>query len=321
MFLSVIIPAYNAASFLERCVRSCLKQDLLCDNYELIIVNDGSSDFTQDVITRVCHWSPNISYITQDNQGLSMARNAGMRIAQGDYILFLDADDWIEENCLSILADAVVSHDNPEMVRFNACNTDGTNIRMRTSYEHEHETVGRGAYVWTTNIGYVCATSNLYKRSFLEENKLFFMPHVLHEDCEFTPRAFWAARSVLTLNVLVYHVFQNPNSITRTVNSKRSFDLVEIAKTLSVCNNTLTESIRVAFNEYICILINNAMYPNRLYSQDDQKKLVEVLLKNRFLFKYLCESKTLKYRLEGFLFRLFPKQCLHIYNLMKYRRL
>ena len=100
MKLSIIIPAFNAASYIEKCVRSCEKQDVKKDEYEVIIVDDGSTDNTKDCVKTLQKEFSNIIYIFQENARQGAARNNGLRIAKGVYIWYVDADDWIEENCL-----------------------------------------------------------------------------------------------------------------------------------------------------------------------------------------------------------------------------
>ena len=89
-FLSIIIPVYNVEKFVERCIRSCEKQDVSSDNYEIICVNDGSKDNSLDIINRLSTEYPNIIVISQPNGGLSAARNTGMRNASGVYYMFVD---------------------------------------------------------------------------------------------------------------------------------------------------------------------------------------------------------------------------------------
>ncbi|MBO5181549.1 MAG: glycosyltransferase [Paraprevotella sp.] len=321
MFLSIIIPAYNVEAFLSKCVNSCMEQDLTQDDYEIILVNDGSSDRTEKIIRDLVVNHSNMLSISQTNQGLSMARNAGMSSAKGEYIMFVDADDWIAPFCLSKLKNEISKADKPDIVRFKACNTDGVNVYERMDYCKEDKTVCRGAQVWKSNCYIVCSTFNLYKRAFLLEFQLNFMPGVFHEDCEFTPRAFCAATSVLTLDMLVYYVFQNPNSITRTKNPQKSFDLIKIASALSkYMSEGAPVDVYRTLDDYISMLLNTAMYQNVFFEKSECEQLNSFLWEKRGLFVHLHRSSLFKYRLEGWLFKLWPKRCLNIYNIMKYRR-
>lgn len=99
--VTVIIPAYNAESFIERGINSVLNQTY--KNVELIIVDDGSTDNTSSLIEKKFGSSNNIKLFRQNNSGVSVARNKGIELATGDYCIFLDADDWLEENCIETL--------------------------------------------------------------------------------------------------------------------------------------------------------------------------------------------------------------------------
>ena len=103
MILSIIIPVYNVEPFVEKCIRSCEAQDASKDDYEIVVVNDGSKDNSVDVVNRVANEFENIRVLSQPNAGLSAARNTGMREAKGEYYMFVDSDDWIAENCLTKL--------------------------------------------------------------------------------------------------------------------------------------------------------------------------------------------------------------------------
>ena len=101
-FFSIIIPVYNVEQYLQDCLNSVVKQYYI--DYELICVNDGSTDGSLVVLEEYQQKYPQITIISQQNKGLSAARNAGIQAAKGDYLFFLDSDDWIEPNTLEMLA-------------------------------------------------------------------------------------------------------------------------------------------------------------------------------------------------------------------------
>ena len=98
--LSIIIPVYNTEEYLPRCLNSCLEQDLLANEYEIIAINDGSSDNSLQILNAYALKYPNIRVINQENRGLGATRNRGLNLAIGEYIWFVDSDDWVLENCL-----------------------------------------------------------------------------------------------------------------------------------------------------------------------------------------------------------------------------
>ena len=101
MFLSIVIPAYNVEQYIARCLDSCLNQDIPSDDYEIIVINDGSTDDTLSIIKTYVTHNKNLKYISRENRGLSITRNEGLSKAQGTFIWFVDSDDWIAPNCLA----------------------------------------------------------------------------------------------------------------------------------------------------------------------------------------------------------------------------
>ena len=103
MELSVIIPVYNVEKYIRTCIESIYRQGLSEDHFEVILINDGTQDRSMEVIADIIEAHKNITVINQENQGLSMARNNGIAIAKGEYILMPDSDDLLIENSLKPL--------------------------------------------------------------------------------------------------------------------------------------------------------------------------------------------------------------------------
>ena len=99
--VSIIIPTYNTEKYIGNCIESVIKQTY--HNLEVIIVNDGSEDNTLEIITKARLRDNRIVVINQENNGPSAARNAGLKICRGDYVFFLDSDDWLIPNCIEKL--------------------------------------------------------------------------------------------------------------------------------------------------------------------------------------------------------------------------
>lgn len=108
MFLSFIVPVYNAQTYLRECLTSLLEQDLDRADYEILCVNDGSRDNSLAILREFAQTYPNIVVIDKENGGVTTARNAGLEAARGDYIWFIDADDFIRKNCLAQLKGIVL---------------------------------------------------------------------------------------------------------------------------------------------------------------------------------------------------------------------
>lgn len=109
MFLSFIVPVYNAEAYLAECLDSLLNQDISREDYEILCVNDGSRDGSREILGRFAQTHPNILVIDKENGGVTTARNAGLEAARGDYIWFVDADDFLKPKVLGMLRDKAES--------------------------------------------------------------------------------------------------------------------------------------------------------------------------------------------------------------------
>lgn len=228
MKFSIIVPVYNVAPYLDECLASLQRQD--CEDYEVLCVNDGSTDNSRAILAQWEEQLPQMKVIDRENGGLSAARNSGLAGASGDYVLFVDSDDWVEPTLLHRLS---AETDGSDLICF-ACKktTDGSFdnlIAEQTdgwSYYNHHALEARA-------VPFVCVWQRCYRREFLRENNLQFREGILHEDNDFTPRVYLKARSVKVIPDVLYHYRLRDGSIMthRGINNKES--LVLIANELS----------------------------------------------------------------------------------------
>jgi heptose III glucuronosyltransferase len=223
--LSVIIPAFNAADFLPQCLDSLLAPQNT--EMEIIVVNDGSTDATADVLKGYCACYQNIRVITQPNRGVSVARNAGLRAARGEFIAFADADDSVVCAAYSELIsrarrdalDMVIANawihalDGGERLVFpadsSAAVTSGAKwlVAARASRTLRH-------YIWC----------HLYRREFLQSYVLRFEPGITHSDIVWTNEVLLAAKRMAFHNCLLYHYQQRPDSLSRPKTDTRKVE-------------------------------------------------------------------------------------------------
>lgn len=188
MKLSIIIPMYNVELYIERCLISCLKQDISCEDYEIIVVNDGSPDGSLQIAERIASQNKNIKIISQQNGGLSDARNTGLSVAKGDYVWLVDSDDWIKENCLGKLLKQLYNQ-NLEALAICAANyIEGKEVRRFLFQDNE---IIKGADAMLRGKCVCCAPFTIYKREFLKNNDLLFYKGIFHGDNEFTYRSYY----------------------------------------------------------------------------------------------------------------------------------
>lgn len=227
MRFSIIIPAYNAEAFLPRCLDSIFSQEF--DDYEVIVINDGSTDNTASILEESSSKHPNLHVLTQSNQGMATARNLGIEVATGEYILFVDSDDELMPQALSKLATQINGED---IVCFGTRihhEQTGTNIEFQISTNDSNQYSGWDYFnlyrLKSTPVHYVCIWQRVYRRGFLEKNSLRFSEGLRRaEDDLFTTMVMLHAQSVKTISdpLYIYHV--RKGSITRTSDPKLDAD-------------------------------------------------------------------------------------------------
>lgn len=166
MFLSFIIPIFNAENYLEECLTSLIEQNISVTDYEIICINDGSTDNSLSVLKDFQQYS-NVYVVTQKNAGVASARNAGLNVAKGDYIWFIDADDFVQRNVLKELRESAKTT-KPDIIEVG-CYTFDEKLSEFENKKYVDEELQINSYygdsvVWTSVI----------RRKFCERNELFF---------------------------------------------------------------------------------------------------------------------------------------------------
>jgi len=233
MFISLIIPVYNVEQYLRDCLNSVVAQTN--SDCEVICVNDGSTDGSWTILKEFQNRYNQITVITQQNKGLSGARNAGILAAKGDYLFFLDSDDWIEPNTLEILAQKQRGED---LVCFNGRRVFEDGSTEEPDNEIEELNLNGWEYyckyaLVRRKFHFVCSVLRLYRREYLLKNKLFFEEGIYHEDNLFTPLACYYAQTVKVIPDCLYVYRIRKGSITQSVNVQRLYDMITVANKLS----------------------------------------------------------------------------------------
>jgi len=225
---SVIIPAYNASQFMEKCIHSVLNQEIKKETLEIILVDDCSSDSTFNVASTLAIKHKNLLVTkTEKNSGPGIARNTGLKMAKGKWILFLDSDDHLEENALHYLHDFLSSEENDSLdaVGFN-WKFDPQSIhsnQFQTSGRKDHNCLKLNEddlikeYLSLHMDGSVIYTAT--RKEIIDGNKMEFYAGY-HEDVDFIFKIYWHARKVGYLDKVLYVKGQHPNSIINTVSPK-----------------------------------------------------------------------------------------------------
>ena len=303
MKLSLIIPVYNVEQYIGRCLQSCLYQPhVAADDYEVVIVNDGTKDSSMRIVEEMTHQRLNVTVINQHNQGLSMARNTGLKAAKGEYVWFIDSDDWIEEGCLHEI-----------IQRLTQTNVDILQLQYRYVYtdstpNDEHystiEGVMKSKDWFTRNDYYVAVPFMVYRKALLETHRLQFHAGIYHEDSEFKPKVVYLADTCASYDKVAYNYFKgNANSITARLKLKNGADLFIVMNSLFrfVEKHHVVGKCQRAFYTQIGFAMRIVLRTLKEVSPEDAAVLIGMMRENRHLLKCLCKASNMKVRLGGIL--------------------
>lgn len=224
MKLSIIVPVYNVAPYLRKCVDSLLAQDIT--DYEIILVDDGSTDNSgaiADELVDAFRLSPlasrlEMKVIHQANAGLSAARNTGIAAAYGNYILFVDSDDYLHPNTLGTLLEQA-ERDNLDVLRFRYQNVKENgevfipHEGMKTDYNDYSANPTDGLNFLNERLGIQCYVVQFLIKTEIVRKELF-TPGIYFEDTDWTPRMLLCAKRVASTDLIVYNYLWREGSIT-----------------------------------------------------------------------------------------------------------
>ena len=229
LFLSIIIPIYNVEPYIGRCIESILSQITeSVDSVEVIMVNDGTQDGSMDIVKLQISGSPFVTVINQENKGLSCARNAGLDLAKGKYVWFVDSDDWLLPEAVSRVIDVVRRCDGVDMIATRLLHHDeATGRESAENFPSMSARTGR-EYMFAGNLK-GASQRYILRRQFLLDNNLRFLPGVYHEDGDFGIRMTYLAQSCYVLPDPVYvYRLRKTGSIMSSRKQKMNTDLVAI---------------------------------------------------------------------------------------------
>lgn len=307
--ISIVVPVYKVEKYLNRCVHSLINQTY--PNVEVILVDDGSPDSCPEMCDTYAGKYLNIKVIHKPNGGLSDARNAGLQEATGEYILFVDSDDYIElDTCEKFII--AIGNSQPDIVVGNAKWIDG---EKESIMQHKTNTYGKvitgEQYLkMELKLGtmYMAAWLNLYNRVFLLNNRLEFKVGLLHEDEQFTPRAFLKAIGVIGTDIVFYNYIIRDGSITKSKDlTKNGVHIIQTCYELAeIYGKVADEELKKLLNNNLVTKYLYAFQIGALYGKEYKD-----LINKRFLIKRSFDKKT---KIKALLFG-FNKYLYYILNL------
>ena len=309
--LSIIVPVYNVEKYIHACMESIFRQGMDDKVFEVIIVNDGTQDRSMEVIQDIISQHDNITVINQENLSLSVARNNGIAVAKGEYILMPDSDDLLIDNSLSILlekaleskADLVVADflemTDEEIKRLDNVAQKYLKVKEKTGEQMFLEDLNpRQCYVWRT----------LYRKAFIQENNLTFIPGVRYQDVPFTHECYLRAKKCLRVSRLLNVYRKGHASATYSFNKKKAHDLITvIAGTWKLRKiEGLSPAVLLKLEDDVFTSFSLLIY-FMLYGMKDAKERQEVFQDLNNTVPDLNFSNGRKQKMTWFLYKHSPK--------------
>lgn len=225
--LSIIIPLYNVEDYIERCILSIVSQSIDQEKYELIVVNDGSTDKSKSIVEELQKDYPFIKLINKENGGLSSARNRGLDVASGDYIFFIDADDWVSTDTLQKLLDTII-HFSEDIILFKLTEIYPKGRKKPISFHlpESCKTLLVEDYICNYTI-LSAAWQGLFKRSLFTDHGIRMPEGLLAEDDYLVVKLFSVAETIYYLPIEVYNYYQRPQSISNSSNKNHNERLIQ----------------------------------------------------------------------------------------------
>lgn len=226
--ISIIVPIYNVEAYLERCIQSLIGQSY--SNLEIILVDDGSTDDSLSICQMYAQQDSRIKIIHKENGGLASARNTGIKAATGEYIGFVDSDDWVDLDTYQAMRILIQQH-HPDVIRFGYQKiSDGrTQGQYHLSYDAglytddalrqiQLDTISTESVLDYRKKKILSACTGVYRRRFLDEHQIWFVSEreILNEDYLFVLQSIQSAESLYVSQDELYYYDTRPNSLTTT---------------------------------------------------------------------------------------------------------
>lgn len=331
--VSVIVPVYNASKYISTSINSLINQNF--KDFEIIIINDGSTDDSIEIANKLLSASDiEFQIVNQKNKGVSNARNLGLNIAKGDYILFLDDDDYIDSNHIKYLYDKIKENNTDfAFSKFLKVNSDKKILTNESQYNYldDKNTLSTLELIkldleMKIPFSFV---QILYKASILKDNNILFNENYRYgEDTDFALRALYCGKDVSIVDKPTYFYLQHSESVTSNLYLNR-FEIIKIFEELSFYfkGNTTCDYSDEVKNLLILIKYNRipkAIFGNLMYFFYNGYDVNEVFneMEKLNLFKKLSQFKIMSFKdilffIKSKVFLINPKIYYNIWKKLK----
>lgn len=293
---SFIVPVYNTEKYLKKCLDSLVNQTY--KDFEIIVVNDGSTDKSSNIISKYQKKYKNIIVIDKENEGLSMARNRGVQKSSGKYIIFVDSDDYVSNKLLEEVDKKI---DDSDILRFQIATEDEEYTKINEYHEEGFESMcGYDAFKYLSSYHFVePAWCYVIRKNYYIENKFSFKKGVYHEDFGLIPYVIYKARKVKSIDFIGYYYIQrngsimNNNDYKKTV--KKAFDMLEQYKTIRLFAKNINRKNNLD-DYFLSYISNSVIVKARELKKDERKVYINELKKLNVFDGVLVNTKIRRFK-------------------------
>lgn len=254
--VSIIVPIYNTTKYLKNCIDSLINQTL--KEIEIILINDGSTENVNEIIN--LYHDKRIKYIDKVNEGIGKTRNLGIKQSSGEYIMFIDSDDYIETSCAKSLYDNAVKN-NSDLVVSNYIEDREEIVIKKDIYSFGVSNIDKdNNLLYKLNLG---PCNKLYKRSLLVDNNIYFEEKLKYEDAPFVIKSIYYAKTISKEESYLSHYIIHSNSQT-TTRDRKIFDILKIT---DIIKETIDIKYREALTNLIVMILTDYTIQTR-YIED-----------------------------------------------------
>ena len=292
--LSIIVPVYKVEPYIEKCITSIFENRLFDSHCELIVVDDGSPDHSMEIVESLCASRQNVTLVRQNNQGLGMARNTGASKAEGEYLWFVDSDDWLPNHAIEKIL-ALIEATDPDVVNIDHVMSNG-----------QHNTVVNNASSNAVYTGFeylrLSIVQNpvqyyIYRTNFYRGSSLHFEKKIYHEDTLFTPTALFLAQRVVRLAEDCYVYNMRAGSIMTSGNNlKHVRDTIHLVRKLEDFRKQHSVVFRQShvLSRYTVLAFGAIFYYWKLLGKSE-RRMVSGEIDFKMMLEPICYSGLLKY--------------------------